>query len=101
MEVFNTCLKEISKVTLAFRKPRILIGGLDAKQRQRALTAYLPASQTAKFLQTSTSDFAGTKIALAAFPTRWTSRFFSASKDIERCLAAYIRANASAFAHLE
>jgi len=37
----------------------------------------------------------------SGFPNKVDEPFFSASKDIERCLAAYIRANASAFAHLE
>jgi len=37
----------------------------------------------------------------SGFPNKVDGPFFSASKQIESCLAAYIRANASAFAHLE
>jgi hypothetical protein len=37
----------------------------------------------------------------SGFPNKVDGPFFSASKEIESCLAAYIRANAGAFAHLE
>jgi hypothetical protein len=37
----------------------------------------------------------------SGFPNKVDGPYFSASKEIESCLATYIRANAGAFAHLE
>jgi hypothetical protein len=37
----------------------------------------------------------------SGFPNKVDGPFFAASKEIERCLAAHIRANVSAFAHLD